>query len=267
MNRGELTNEQWEQLQPLLPPQKPWAGHPAKDHRPIINAILWIDRTGAPWRDLPEPYGPWQTVASSFYRWQKAGVWQRILTALQEQRDASNQADWEKHYVDGTIVRAHQHAAGAKGGAPETEALGRSQGGFSTKVHLRAEGSGKPMTFVLTPGQFHEAPIFEQLMEQGVVKRANGQIRRRPKRIIADKGYTGKKIRQYLRQRAIRVTIPTRKNERRSSRFDRALYRERNRVERLINRLKQFRRVATRYEKRASNYLAMGIIASIVLWI
>lgn len=124
------------------------------------------------------------TVASRFYRWQKAGIWQCLLAALQEQSDASNHLDWENHYVDSTIVRAHQHAAGAKGGNPAREALGRSQGGFGTKLHLRAEGSGKPITFVLTPGQFHEAPIFEQLLEQGAVKRANGRIKQRPKRII-----------------------------------------------------------------------------------
>ena len=113
MERGELTNEQWKRLQPLLPPQKPWTGHPAKDHRTIINGILWIDRTGAPWRDLPDRYGPWQTVASRFYRWQKAGIWQRLLQALQQQAESAQQLDWENHYVDSTVVRAHQHAAGA----------------------------------------------------------------------------------------------------------------------------------------------------------
>ncbi len=116
MRRGELRDEQWEKLYPLLPPQKPKRGRPAQDHRLIINAILWILRTGAPWRDLPEHYGPWSTVASRFYRWQKAGIWQRILEALQQQGDAAGQIDWEKHSVDSTIIRAHQHAAGAKGG-------------------------------------------------------------------------------------------------------------------------------------------------------
>ena len=83
--RHELTDEQWERLEPLLPPQKPKTGRPNKDHRTIINGILWILRTGAPWRDLPERYGPWSTVASRFYRWQQAGIWQRVLEALQQQ--------------------------------------------------------------------------------------------------------------------------------------------------------------------------------------
>ena len=116
MARGDLTDEQWERLRPLLPPQKPKRGRPARDHRTIINGILWVLRTGAPWRDLPERYGPWQTVASRFYRWRKAGIWDRVLAELGRQADVEGGLDWEVHYVDSTIVRAHQHAAGAKGG-------------------------------------------------------------------------------------------------------------------------------------------------------
>jgi transposase len=122
MRREEVTDHQWEKLQPLLPPQKPRTGRPAEDHRRIINGILWIDRTGAPWRDLPERYGSWSTVASRFYRWQKAGVWQKILAALQQQADAADQLDWSKHDVESTMIRAHQHAVGAKGGDPAAEA-------------------------------------------------------------------------------------------------------------------------------------------------
>jgi transposase len=74
MTRGDLTDKQWERLEPHLPPQKPERGRPNADHRRIINGMLWIDRTGSPWRDLPQKYGPWRTVASRFYRWQKCGV-------------------------------------------------------------------------------------------------------------------------------------------------------------------------------------------------
>jgi transposase len=114
MRRRERTDEQWEKLCPLLPPQKPKVGREAKDHRLIVNGILWILRTGAPWRDLPDYYGPWSTVASRFYRWVKAGIWQRILQALQQQSDAAGEIDWEKHSVDGTVIRAHQHEARVK---------------------------------------------------------------------------------------------------------------------------------------------------------
>ncbi len=100
----------------MLQPQKPRTGKPNHDHRTIIDGILWINRTGAPWRDLPERYGKWQTVSSRFYRWRKSGIWERVLEALEQQADSEGKLDWEVHYVDSTVVRAHQHAAGAKGG-------------------------------------------------------------------------------------------------------------------------------------------------------
>ena len=133
MRRKELSNEQWERLQPLLPPQKPYTGRPAVDHRRILNGILWILRTGAPWRDLPERYGPWRTVASRFYRWQKAGIWERLFAAVQQQGDAAGHLDWAVHFVDGTVVRAHQHAAGAKKGARTPQHEGAVKGASAPK--------------------------------------------------------------------------------------------------------------------------------------
>lgn len=114
--RGELTNTQWQRLQPLMPSQTPRVGRPSLDHRRVINGILWILRTGAPWRDMPERYGKWQTVSGRFYRWRKDGLWQQILSTLQQQADAKGQLNWELHHVDGSVIRAHQHAAGAKRG-------------------------------------------------------------------------------------------------------------------------------------------------------
>ena len=268
MNRRDLSEQQWARLAPILPPEKPDTGHPNLEHRPILNGMLWINRTGAPWRDLPERYGKWTTVSSRFYRWQKAGIWQRILDQLQNQADSQGKLDWEIHYVDGTIVRAHQHAAGAKGSQAETEALGRSQGGFSTKIHVRADGNGNPLTFVLTAGQRHEAIAFERLMTQTAIQRpGRGRPKQRPRRLVADKGYSSRRIRAYLRHRGIHHTIPHKANEHRTGPFDRAAYRSRNLVERLINRLKQYRRIATRYEKRADNFLAMLLLAAIVIWL
>lgn len=124
------------------------------------------------------------------------------------------------------------------------------------------------MTFVVTAGQRHESVVFAQVMEQGAVKRpGRGRPRQCPKRVVADKGYSSRKIRRYLRRRGIRYTIPRKRNERRTGPFDRQRYRERNRVERLINRLKQFRRVATRYEKRVIYYQGMLTLATILLWL
>ena len=264
----ELTDAQWATLEPLLPPQRPRTGRPNNDHRQVVEAMVWLARTGAPWRDLPSCYGSWKTVASRFYRWRKAGIWARLFAAVQQQADAAKQLDWDIHYVDGTIIRAHQHAAGAHTKSPEAEALGRSQGGFRTKVHLRAEGGGKVMTLVLTPGQRHATVAFEALMAGGAVKRGGcGRPKRRPRRLMGDTAYSSGKIRQYLRRHGIRSTIPRKQHEYRTGPFDRALYRLRERVERLINRLKQHRRLATRYEKCAVNYHAMWLIAATLLWL
>jgi transposase len=124
------------------------------------------------------------------------------------------------------------------------------------------------MTFVLTPGQQHELTVAEALLDQGEVKRAGrGHPKRRPKRLVGDKGYSSRKFRHILRRRGIRITIPHKRHEHRSGPFDRTIYRLRNRVERFINRLKQFRRVATRYEKRAEFYRAVVTIAAIMLWL
>src|SRR5262249_55651898 len=114
VQRHELTDEQWARLAPLLPPQKPATGRPARDHRQMVNAMLWLHATGAQWRDLPERYGPWQSVATRFYRWVAAGVWDAILAALQQQGDASGQLDRSAQCVEGTSIRAHQPAAGAR---------------------------------------------------------------------------------------------------------------------------------------------------------
>ena len=127
MRRHELTDEQWKRLEPLLPPVKPRVGRPNLDHRRILNAIRWRLRTGAPWRDLPERYGSWKTVYSRFRRWQQAGVWDRILAALQAEEDAQGNLDWTIHFVDGSVVRAHHHAAGAQGGMRRRKRWGAVQ--------------------------------------------------------------------------------------------------------------------------------------------
>lgn len=119
--RHELSDEQWEQIEALLPPQRPRTGRPNHDHRTILNGILWILRTGAPWRDLPERYGNWKTVYSRFRRWQAAGIWDRILREVQIEAAHDDQLDGAILMIDSSNIRAHQHAAGArKRGTPRT---------------------------------------------------------------------------------------------------------------------------------------------------
>lgn len=154
------------------------------------------------------------------------------------------------------------------GVAQAREALGRSQGGFSTKLHLRVEGNGRPIMAVLTGGERHEQVALEALLDGGAIRRpGRGRPRLRPRRVAGDKGYSSPTARDRLRRRHIRPVIPSRSNQRRQPRFDRTAYRRRNLVERLINGLKGFRRIATRYEKRAANYLAMVHLGMLLLWL
>jgi len=117
-HRHDLTDEQWARLEPLLP-QPHRTGRPAHDHRTMLNGILWIVRSGAPWRDLPTDYGPWATVYSRFRRWRKAGVWEHILRQLQAEAAHAGTLDDTLAFIDGTNIRAHHHAAGPKKGAPK----------------------------------------------------------------------------------------------------------------------------------------------------
>lgn len=114
VRRGVLTDAQWELIQPLLPPLRPRTGRPALDHRLIVNTILWLTRTGAPWRDLPDRYGSWKSVYSRFRRWSEQGIWEQVLDAPLAEAQRRCDLDWDLHHLDSTIVRAHQHAAGAR---------------------------------------------------------------------------------------------------------------------------------------------------------
>lgn len=127
-------------MEPLLPPARPATGRPNHDHRTIVNGIIWRLRTGAPWRDLPERYGPWQTVYSRFRRWQQAGIWNRVLAAVQTEGDEQGSLDWSLHFVDGTTIRAHPHAAGAKKGAV-IRRWGAAGAGFRRKSTCGANGA------------------------------------------------------------------------------------------------------------------------------
>ncbi len=183
------------------------------------------DLSAAQWKC----YGPRHSVSGRFYRWRSQGIWRPHLTEAPTIAERSGEINWEIHFVDGSVVRAHQHAAGARRGeldpnsalsaieqVQQREALGWSKGGFSTKIHLRCDGNGRPMTFLVSVGERHEAVLFEPLMEQGSVKRSGpGRPRIRPHRVSGDKGYSSGKIRCYLRRRGIRYTIARKANEHR----------------------------------------------------
>ncbi|MFD3336682.1 IS5 family transposase [Streptomyces sp. NPDC058700] len=304
-SRGDLTDAQWERLKPLLPMSNRRCGR-WRDHRQVINGVLYRIRTGVQWRDLPDRYGPWKTVHERHRRWSADGTWEQLLQRIQAEADAVGDIDWDIS-VDSTTVRAHHHAAGARnappplkkglrtsgqdrsdlgrvdrpagGGGAGSEALGRSRGGFTTKLHLSADGRCRVLSLVITPGQRADCTQFKSVMDKIRVPRlTTGRPRTKPDSVSADKGYSNRQTRRYLRKRSIRHVIPEKADQaahrvRRGSSggrapgFDKERYKKRNTVERAINRLKNFRAVATRYDKRAYIFLGTVTTAALAVWL
>ena len=255
----------WERLAPLLPPRKPRTGRPSLDHRRFLEAVLRLARTGAPWRDLPAELMSRRTAWRRLQRWTAAGIWERIIDAP---RAMAPDEGWEARILDSGVVRAHAHAAGARrrtGGGP---ALGRSRGGFSTKLHPRCDGRGRPVTSHPTAGQRHDLLGVGPLLEKGAPRTGRrGRPRWKPDAVIADEACSAAWLLDAFRRKRITPVIPNRSDQPENPGFERAAYRERNPVERPVGKLKQLRRVATRYDKLDPHFLAFVQLASVVVWL
>ncbi|MCL7493172.1 IS5 family transposase [Streptomyces sp. MCA2] len=276
MRRYELSDAEWEFVRPLLPDSL--RGRKRLDDRTVLNGIVWKFRTGTAWRDVPERYGPWATLHTRFRRWALDGTFERMLRAAQAKADEAGDIDWLVS-VDSTVVRAHQHAAGAPKRGLRVPALGRSRGGLTSKIHLACDATGRPLAFTVTGGNSNDCTQFTAVMDAIRVPRVGpGRPQVRPAHVLGDKGYSSRAIRTWLRRRNIPHTIPERTDQirnrlRRGSRggrppaFDKHLYKRRNVVERCFNRLKQWRGIATRYDKTAESYQAAVTLASLLMWV
>ncbi|TAL80425.1 MAG: IS5 family transposase, partial [Beijerinckiaceae bacterium] len=233
MARFDLTDFEWSVIEPLLPNKV--RGVPRVDGRRVLNGIFWRLRTGAPWADIPSRYGPHTTCVNRFNRWRKAGVWDRLLKAVSEAYDGDIQM------IDSSSIRVHQHAANTKKKDQGSRCMGRSRGGLTTKIHALVDAEGLPITLKLSEGQAHDGKSAEDMLDA----LGPDQI------LLADRAYDSDAARAKLAKRGAWANIKPMPNRKNVPAFDAYLYRYRNLVERFFNKLKHFRGVATRYDKRA----------------
>ncbi len=282
VGRGEVTDQAWARIEPLLPAHGRRGGR-WRDHRQVLNAILWKLRTGAPWRDLPERYGPWKTAHERLRRWTADGTWERILAEVIVKDDAVGEVEWVIS-VDSSSVRAHQHAAGArkKGAAPTPSTRSRSTGS-PRPVTRRADQQAAPGRRRRRPaGGGHPDPRPGRRQPSTArpdrhAGRPDHQRPSGPRGTCAGRqgllpplhppGAAPPQDQDHHPRTQRPIAVRQRKGPRggRPYAFDRTLYRQRNVVERCFNRLKQFRDLATRYAKRAAYYRSEVLIACIIL--
>jgi transposase len=216
--RYELSDYEWTAIKPMLP-DKPRGVRRVNDRR-VLNGIFWVLRSGAPWRDLRENYGPRTTCYNRFVRWRRAGVWDHIMDALAAGHDAAVQM------IDTSIVRVHQH--GACIADNNQEDMGRSRGGLTSKIHAVVDTNGLPVHLALTPGEAHDNRLCSVLLSALLPKTM----------LLADRGYDADWIRELARQQGAWANIPPKRNRKDPICFSPYLYRARNLIERFFNKIK-----------------------------
>ena len=214
----------------------------------FIEAIYWMARTGAQWRELNPQYGNWNSVFKRFNAWSRKGIWDDLFAfCIQD-------PDLEYVMIDATIVRSHACAAGY--GDQKTEGLGRSKGGFTTKIHALVDALGNPLKFLVTPGQDSDVSWAGKLI---------GSVR--GTYAIGDRGYDCNEFRIELRNKNYTPVIPGRSNRIVKIDYDKHIYKERNVIESFFAKLKYFRHIFSRFDKSARSYTSFLSFVGAILWL
>jgi len=215
----------------------------------MLSAILYVLRTGVPWRDLPACFGPWSSVYTRYRRWCDAGLFAQMLTLL------TADAEGELRHLDCSHIKLHQHGSNPAGGQV-AQAMGRTKGGLNTKLSAVVDSRGRAVGVSLAPGQQHD--------QHAVLPLLAGL---RHRRVVADKGFDADIFRLGLHQQHTRCCIPPKRRRRHPSRFHRGYYRRRYRIENFFGRIKAQRRISTRYDKLAHTFLGFVQLAAIMDWL
>ena len=242
-----LTDEYWAKLKPIMLVQGVYA---KPQLRQTIEGIFYRLRVGCPWRDLPEIFGSWNAIYKRFNDWSRKGKLGAIFKTLVMEPEL----EWE--FIDGSIVKAHQHSSGAAQG--EETAIGKSVAGNTTKIHMAVDAFGLPIHFRLTGGEVHECKEALQLVAE--LPTADY--------IVADKGYDCEELRTKIKDKKAIPVIPRKSNSKVGNNdMDWCIYKYRHLVENVFARLKHFRAIATRYDKLKRNFEGSLALACVFLWL
>lgn len=250
MPQKMLTDEHWLKLKAILQDARIYD---KPGLRLSVEGMLYRIKNGCPWRTLPKEFGNWNTIFKKFNAWSKDGKIYLVFKVL------SFDQDTEWIFIDGSVVRAHQHSSGAAKVSNESDhGIGRSVGGLSSKIHLAVDSSGNPINFEVTGGEVHDSKVATDL------------IRNLPKSeyIIADKGYDSDDFRQQIRLKKSVPIIPRKRNSKTGNDdIDWDLYKHRHLVENAFARLKHFRAIATRFDKLKRNFEGTIALACAFIWL
>ena len=250
--RHDITDDEWCVIGPIIEDivvNK--LGRPYKDLRATVNGVLWISRTGAPWRDLPPIYGEWNTVYKFHNKLAKNGLMKEIHHILVPVEDCGVSMN------DSTSCKAHQHSAGASKSDPLSDVnqhIGLSRGGRNTKIHATVNDSGHLTNAMLTGGNVNDCTVTIDLLNE-----LEGDV----ETFVGDKAYGTKEIREYCEEKGIEFCVPPKSNTKEPWKYNKDTYKKRSIVENFFLKLKQFRRIATRYDKLARNFLSLVYFCSL----
>ena len=248
MPRTMLSDEEWSKLYSIM--LETGRIYKKPEHRMTVEGILYRIRTGVPWRDLPDYFGQWSAIFRRFNLWSQKGIIEIVFKSFVQEPDG----EWE--FIDGSIVKAHQHSSGAS--STESQAIGKSRGGNSTKIHMAVDSYGLPIHFEITGGEVNDSVMAEALVEK--LPKADY--------IVADKGYDSEAIREKIRQTGAVPMIPRRSNNKQGNDdMDWCLYKYRHLVENVFARIKHYRAIATRYDKLKRNYKSTVALACCMIWL